>query len=98
MNDGHGNGSASFLLPFPPTVQLDFSVRLRYNTDDFKLGGNLPATVQLTLDQVAAALRKLSPEERESLEELLNPKLVQTILRRSREAHQGKTRKLKNSG
>ena len=53
----------------------------------------MPATVQLTLDQVAAALRKLSPEERESLEELLNPKLVQTILRRSREAHQGKTRK-----
>ena len=57
----------------------------------------MPATVQLTLDQVAAALRKLSPEERESLGELLNPKLVQTILRRSREARQGKTIRLRDS-
>ncbi len=57
----------------------------------------MPATVQLTLDQVAAALRKLSPEERESLELLLDPKLTQTLLRRSREARQGKTKKLKNA-
>ncbi len=57
----------------------------------------MPATIHLTLDQVAAALRKLSPEERESLEELLNPKLAQTVLRRSREARGGKTVGLKES-
>ncbi len=57
----------------------------------------MPATVQLTLDQVAAALRKLSPGERESLELLLDPKLTQTLLRRSREARQGKSISLKES-
>jgi len=57
----------------------------------------LPATVQLTLDQVAAALRKLSPEERESLELLLNPRLTRTLLRRSREARRGKAFTLQES-
>jgi hypothetical protein len=45
----------------------------------------MAATVQLTLEQLAEANSQLTPGERETLEILLDPKLTEEMLRRSRE-------------
>lgn len=57
----------------------------------------MPATIQLTLEQIAKALQRLTPDEFESLEFLLDSKLTAELLKRSREMHNGKTVTLKNS-
>lgn len=56
----------------------------------------MPATIHLTLEQIAKALKRLTPEEMESLEFLLDSKLTAELLTRSQEMHRGKTIKLKN--
>ncbi len=56
----------------------------------------MPATIHLTLEQIAKAIKRLTPEELESLEFLLDPKLTAELLKRSHEMHNGKTVKLKN--
>lgn len=57
----------------------------------------MPATVQLTLEQIAKAIKRLSPEELESLEFFLDSKLSSELLKRSHEMHRGKTVKLMDS-
>lgn len=56
----------------------------------------MPATIHLTLEQIAKVLKRLTPEEMESLEFLLDSKLTAELLTRSEEMHHGKTIKLKN--
>ena len=57
----------------------------------------MPATVQLTLEQIAKAIKRLTPEELESLEMLLDPRMTAELLKRSQEMHMGKTVSLKDS-
>jgi DNA-binding CsgD family transcriptional regulator len=45
------------------------------------------ATIQLTIDQIATALGQLSPKEFEILEELLDKKTTQEVLRRAKDTH-----------
>jgi len=55
------------------------------------------AQIDLTLEQIAQAILHLTPDELESLELMLEPKLVDEILKRSDEAKRGATIKLKDA-
>ena len=51
-------------------------------------------TIPVTLSQIAAGLRKLSPGELETLELLLDKEAMRVIDRSAREAKRGKAREL----
>ena len=57
----------------------------------------MPATIHLTLEQIAKAIKRLTPDELESLEFLIDSKMTAELLKRSHEMHLGKTVRLKDS-